>query len=222
MTEKTLYLLSVVAVGWAVTFGLRALPFVLFAGNDRKLPTWVGRLGEAISPIVIAGLIVYSYSGLEWRTPWPYLAGALTVGLHIWKRNALVSIIAGTVVYMCLLTCGCAAPRMVVLDAQNTMIHLARHGVEFDGRLVAPTEIVEILVDADIPKNRMVFIRVDDDLTDLKPARELMELLRRAGYTRPMLATARHAESLATGKKTSAKSSAKPAPKKIRYKKGSE
>lgn len=222
MAEKTLYLLSVVAVGWAVTFGLRALPFVLFAGSNRNLPMWVGRLGAAISPIIIAGLIVYSYSGLEWRTPWPYLAGVLTVGLHIWKRNALVSIIAGTVVYMCLLTCGCASPRTVVLDAQNTMIHLTRHGVEFDDRLVEPTELVEILVDADIPKTRMVFIRVDEDLTDLKPARQLMELLRRAGYTRPMLATSRHAESLATGKKPSAKPPVQLAPKKIRYKKASE
>lgn len=222
MAERLLYLLGVVAVGWAVTFGLRALPFLLFAGRDRELPKGVERFGAIISPVIIAGLIIYSYSGLEWRTAWPYLAGVLTVGLHLWKRNPLVSIIAGTVVYMCLLTCGCASPRTIVVDAQNTMIHLTRQGFEFDNQLVAPAEIVEILSDADIPKSRMIFIRVDDDLTDLKPARQMMDMLRRAGYTRPMLATARHAESVATGKKPSAKPTVQSAPRKIRYKKATE
>lgn len=225
MSDRLLYLLGVVAVGWAVTFGLRALPFVLFAGRDRELPKGVERFGAVISPVIIAGLIIYSYSGLEWRTAWPYLAGLLTVGLQLWKRNALVSILAGTIVYMCLLSCGCTSSRTIVLDDQNTMIHLTRRGVEFDNQPLAPEEIVEILVDADIPKTRMVFIRVDDDLTDLRPARQLMALLAKAGYRRPMLATSRHAESMATGKKPASNSPAANSgktPKKIRYKKANE
>ena len=40
---------------------------------------------------------------MQWRTASPYLAAALTVGLQIWRRNPLLSIVAGTAVYMALL-----------------------------------------------------------------------------------------------------------------------
>lgn len=33
------------------------------------------------------------------------ISGAIVVGLHLWKRNTLVSIVAGTVVYMLLIQC---------------------------------------------------------------------------------------------------------------------
>jgi branched-subunit amino acid transport protein AzlD len=106
MASEIVYMLGIVAVGFLVNFGLRALPFILFAGRNRTSPTWVTGLGHFISPVIIGGLIVYSYSGLEWKTPWPYLAGVLTVALHLWKGNSLASIVAGTVAYMCLLKCG--------------------------------------------------------------------------------------------------------------------
>lgn len=100
MEREILYMLGIVAAGFAVNYTLRALPFILFAGRDRKLPTWVLRFGDFISPVIIAGLIIYSYSGLQWKTAWPYLAGVLTVALQLWRQNALVSIVAGTVLYM--------------------------------------------------------------------------------------------------------------------------
>ena len=103
--KDVLYMLGVLAVGFAVNYSLRALPFVLFAGRDRELPRWVERFGDFVSPVIIAGLIVYSYSGLAWQTVYPYLAGAIVVGLQVWKRNPLLSIVAGTVVYMLLLNC---------------------------------------------------------------------------------------------------------------------
>ena len=46
---------------------------------------------------------IYSYSSLEWRTVSPYLAGTLTVALHLRFRNPLASIVAGTALYMALL-----------------------------------------------------------------------------------------------------------------------
>ena len=103
MTNEVPYMAGVVAACYAVNYGLRALPFVLFAGRDRELPLWVERFGSLISPVIIAALIVYSYSGLEWKSAWPYLAGLLTVGLQLWKRNPLASIVAGTALYMALL-----------------------------------------------------------------------------------------------------------------------
>ena len=101
--ERFVYLLAMVATGWAITFGLRALPFLVFAGRSKPIPAWIERLGVFISPIIIGGLIIYSYSGLEWRHAAPYLAGALTVALQLWKKNSLVSIIAGTALYMWLI-----------------------------------------------------------------------------------------------------------------------
>ena len=106
MRDEIIYMLCVVGACFAVNYGLRALPFLLFSGRDRELPQWVERFGSYLSPVIIAVLVVYSYSGLEWRAASPYLAGAVTVGLQLWKRNPLASIVAGTVLYMALLSYG--------------------------------------------------------------------------------------------------------------------
>lgn len=103
MGSEAGYMLGVVAAGFAVNFGLRALPFVLFGGRGRELPKAVERLGAFVSPVIIACLIVYSYASLEWRTAAPYLAGLVTIALELRKRNPLLAIIAGTLVYMILL-----------------------------------------------------------------------------------------------------------------------
>ena len=202
MTSRLLYLLVVVAAGWAVTFALRSLPFVLFAGKDRELPGWVEKLGDIVSPVIIGGLIIYSYSGLEWRTAWPYLAGVLTVGLQLWRRNALVSIIAGTVLYMTLVSCcGCKTRGTLELDAQHPAVSVTTVGVKFGEELVKPEEVPEILEDYDVPKDRTIHILLEPEVKDLKPARYLMACLARAGYESPVLVTKRHGESYSTGRK---------------------
>jgi len=195
MAERILYLLGVVAVGWAVTFGLRALPFLLFAGRNRALPPWVERLGNVISPVIIAGLVVYSYSDLEWRTAWPYLAGALTVGLHLWKGNALASIVTGTVVYMLLLNVGCVSLPEVIVDASDPSVTFRADGVYFDETRVEIADVPPILEEAEIPHARTIHILLAEGVTDLGPARQLMATLAKAGYTRPVLVTKRHATS---------------------------
>lgn len=101
--DRIAYLIVAVATGWAVTYALRALPFIVFSRKARELPAWVCKIGNLISPLIIAALIVYSYATLEWRTAAPYLAGALTVALHVKFRNPLTSIVAGTALYMALL-----------------------------------------------------------------------------------------------------------------------
>jgi branched-subunit amino acid transport protein AzlD len=103
--ERICYLVAAVAVGWAVTYSLRALPFALFSRSSTRLPPWVDRLGDIISPVIIAALVVYSYSGLEWKTFSPYLAGFATVAMQLKFRNPLLSIISGTALYMVLLYC---------------------------------------------------------------------------------------------------------------------
>ena len=219
------YMLGVVAVGFAVNYGLRALPFLLFAGRDRELPRWVERFGALVSPVIIAGLIVYSYSGLEWKTVYPYLAGALTIGLQVWRRNPLVSIVVGTVLYMVLLNCGCASSRTLELNAKHPAVRMSVEGVRFGDQLVRPQEVPEILEDFDIPHDRVIHILLDPDVKDLRPARMLMGYLSQAGYTRPVLVTKRHAEAVNLGKRkptSRVPPSSAPVRKSIRYKSANE
>jgi branched-subunit amino acid transport protein AzlD len=196
MKDEALYLLGVVAVGFAVNFGLRALPFALFAGRTRELPAWVTRVGAFVSPVIIGCLVVYSFSGLAWRTAWPYLAGLLTVALHLWKRNAFASIVAGTIVYMCLLTCGCVTARTVSLDPAAPSLVVKVAGVYFDGARVSPAAAAEILDDAGVARDRTIPILLDENVRDLREARLLMRTLAKAGYRRPVLVTRRHAEAV--------------------------
>ena len=93
--------LAIFAVAWAVIYLLRAFPFIVCGRTNGNRP-WLKAAEKWLSPIVIAILVVYSYAGLEWRTPWPYLAGALVVLLQLVLKNGLISIFAGTALYMLL------------------------------------------------------------------------------------------------------------------------
>ena len=103
MENDVLYMAGIVAAGFAVNFGLRALPFLFFGARRGPQPPWVEKFGAFVSPVIIGCLIIYSFAGMQWRTAAPYLAAVLTVGLQIWRRNPLLSIIAGTAAYMALL-----------------------------------------------------------------------------------------------------------------------
>jgi len=195
MKSEILYMLAIVGTGFAVNYSLRALPFLLFAGRDRELPPWVETFGRWVSPVIITCLVVYSYAGLAWRTPGPFVAGVVTVGLQLWKRNPLASIVAGTVVYMCFLNLGCTTARTIELDAKHPAVEVRTTGVYFGDERVALTDVPKILDDADIPKTRTIHILLDGNVKDLSEARTLMGVLAASGYTRPILVTRRHAES---------------------------
>ncbi len=207
MSERILHLLLLVAVAWGVTFTLRAIPFILFAGRDREIPKSVERFGAIVSPVIITCLIVYSYAGLEWRTAWPYLAGALTIGLQLWKGNPLASILAGTVLYMVLLgCCGCQTSTVAFKqDIAHPLIHVTRHGLAFvtpdeDGKFksvpVTPEEAVERLEDLGVPKTATIYVQVDDPDASQRALWVFKNnYLSRAGYTKSAWVTPRRAES---------------------------
>ena len=225
MANDFFYMLGIVAVGFALNFGLRALPFVLFGSRKGELPPWVERFGRFVSPVIIAGLIVYSYAGLACRTPWPYVAGVVTIALQVWRRNPLASIVVGTVLYMCLVNCGCTTDRVVEFDARNPAFTYTEHGVYFAGEQVEILDVPDILEDLDIPKDRTIHILLDPEVKDLRAAQFLMATLAKAGYRRPVLVTQRHAESINLGKRKPQTGGFKRAPtgkKVIRYKKASE
>ena len=86
----------------AITFALRAAPFLLFGhGSPPKVILYLGRV---LPPAIMAMLVVYclkdvSFAGGSRGMP-EIIACALIVGLHIWKKNTLLSIFSGTIAYM--------------------------------------------------------------------------------------------------------------------------
>ncbi len=98
------YLFGAVMIMAVVTLALRAFPFLLFGG--RKPPELVLYFGRVVSPGAIAMLVVYCFNSVD-PLVWPcavpeLLASAAVVILHLKLRNPLLSIIAGTILYMIL------------------------------------------------------------------------------------------------------------------------
>lgn len=104
MNEKMALLTIIVAA--LVTVLLRFLPFIIFKGN-RETPKIISYLGKYLPYAIMAMLVVYCLKSVS-LTAYPFglpeLVGvAVVVLLHIWKRNTLLSIASGTVVYMLLI-----------------------------------------------------------------------------------------------------------------------
>lgn len=88
----------------AVTFGLRALPF-LAARRLRAQPT-VQRLGRFLPLAIMTLLLLHALAGAA-RThtdgPWPELAAAaLAIGMQWRLRQPLTAILAATALYVLL------------------------------------------------------------------------------------------------------------------------
>ena len=95
---------ALVAVIALVTMGLRFLPFLIFRG--RETPQFITYLGRVLPYAIMGMLVVYCLRNTAILSD-PYgvpelIAVATVVGLHVWKKNTLLSIIAGTVCYMVL------------------------------------------------------------------------------------------------------------------------
>lgn len=95
-----------VALCVGATMTTRFLPFLIFPPG-RTVPRSVNRLGKMLPAAAFGLLVVYSFKDL---TPllWPHglpelIAAAAVAGLHIWRRNMLLSIAGGTILYMLLL-----------------------------------------------------------------------------------------------------------------------
>ena len=101
----TMHIAALVAVMAVVTFLTRALPFLLF-GRGGEPPRVVLYLGKFLPPAVIAMLIVYCYRGTSFAeaSGWApgLIAGSAVVILHVWKKNNMLSIVGGTILYMIL------------------------------------------------------------------------------------------------------------------------
>ncbi len=97
---ETFVMVAALMAGIAAT---RFIPFLLFR-NAKKLPPVIHYLAGALPRAAMALLIVYCLKDVAWlKMPHgapELLAMGLTVALHLWRRNMLLSIAAGTAAYM--------------------------------------------------------------------------------------------------------------------------
>lgn len=103
---NTPHVLLVILVAAVVTFFTRAFPFLVF-GKGEKMHPALAFIGRTLPLSVIAVLVVYCVKDalfVSFSTFWPQLVGILvTVLLHLWKRNNLISIAGATIIYMILI-----------------------------------------------------------------------------------------------------------------------
>ena len=101
LTEQIITI-AICALG---TMATRFLPFIVFP-HGKETPKYVQYLGKALPGAVFGLLVVYSLKSVS-LIAYPhgipeFIALAFVVVLHLWKRQMLLSIAGGTVLYMVL------------------------------------------------------------------------------------------------------------------------
>jgi branched-subunit amino acid transport protein AzlD len=85
------------------TFATRVAPFLIFP-KGKEIPKTIQYLGKVLTPAIIGMLVVYCLRNttiLSAPHGIPELIAVVVVAvLHVWKRNNLLSIGVGTVLYM--------------------------------------------------------------------------------------------------------------------------
>lgn len=83
----------------------RFLPFLVFS-SKRPTPRYIQYLGKVLPGAIFAMLVIYclrNVSFLQGSHGLPeWIAIAVTVGFHLWKKQMLLSIAGGTICYMLL------------------------------------------------------------------------------------------------------------------------
>ena len=98
---------QIITIGLCVlaTLLTRFLPFIIFRGN-KPAPKYVQYLGKALPAAIFSMLVVYCLKNVNltaYSFGIPELIGIISVvGLHLWKRQMILSIAGGTVIYMLL------------------------------------------------------------------------------------------------------------------------
>lgn len=95
-------IIALVALG---TFFTRAVPFLIWGGKH-SMPEGIQGVAEKLPPAIMAILVIYCLKDATFSggTLLPSLiAIAVIIVLHLWKRNLLLSMAVGTILYMYLL-----------------------------------------------------------------------------------------------------------------------
>ncbi len=98
---------QIITIGLCVigTMATRFLPFLVFK-SDKPVPKYIDYLGKALPASIFGMLVVYcmkdvSILGGSHGLP-EFIAIAVVIILHLWRKNMLLSVAGGTVCYMLL------------------------------------------------------------------------------------------------------------------------
>nr|MDD6336063.1 branched-chain amino acid transporter permease [bacterium] len=99
---QTAITVAMLAIG---TMATRFLPFLFFP-KGKKIPPYLQYLGRVLPYAVIGLLVVYCLKDVS-LAAYPHgapeaIALVVTGALHLWRRNTLLSLGAGTAAYMLL------------------------------------------------------------------------------------------------------------------------
>lgn len=101
-TVQQLITILMISLG---TMFMRFLPFLVFPAG-KETPPYIRYLGKVLPGAVFGMLVVFclkNVSLLAGSHGIPELIGiAVTVGLHLWKKQMILSMAGGTIVYMLL------------------------------------------------------------------------------------------------------------------------
>ncbi|MDO4500831.1 MAG: AzlD domain-containing protein [Erysipelotrichaceae bacterium] len=96
-------IISMILVSALITFGLRALPFLIFK-DGKKMPDKLMYLGKILPSAIMAVLIVYCLKGVITSFNYSELLAAIVVFItYKWKHNTMLSILLGTLCNMLLI-----------------------------------------------------------------------------------------------------------------------
>ena len=94
----------IIAICALVTFAERALPFVLFRKGE--IPGYIRYLGKVLALAIMTTLVFYCMRSISFAAfaSWgpAVISCVVTVLLHLWRGNTMLSIVGGTVCCMLL------------------------------------------------------------------------------------------------------------------------
>lgn len=101
-----LHIFWIIVIIALITGALRFLPFLIW--NKRKsIPPIIEKYGRLLPYAIMGMLVVYCLKDINFIRVSGFvpqiISCCLVVVLYVWKRNTLISIIAGTIMYMFLI-----------------------------------------------------------------------------------------------------------------------
>ena len=94
--------LYIVIIAMAIsTYITRLTPFILFSSG--KESSMLNYIAKSTPPMVMMILVIYMLKDVNYLSSellHTFIALTITIGFQLFKRNALLSIVAGTAIYM--------------------------------------------------------------------------------------------------------------------------
>lgn len=105
MTNTNAQLFILIVICGAITFGTRSISFAVF--RQGRTPAFISWMGRQLPGAVMAMLLVYCLKDISFESAGSFapalIAVIATSALHVWRKQMMLSICGGTVVYMILL-----------------------------------------------------------------------------------------------------------------------